>query len=90
MLNYGVKLIDGIDFKGDTLLYGYQPITDALVIGDQDLAMTVRAKGYGIATLANVWVGLFPLTMYIVYCFCTASLESFVGKSSVAENQDDL
>jgi hypothetical protein len=83
-------LIEGIDFNADTLLYGYQPITDLLVFSDHDLAMTDRAKGYGIATVANLWVGLFPLTIYIVYCFCTSDLESFVDLRKSSAASDDL
>lgn len=61
-----------------------------IVFHDSNLAMTVRAQGYGVATAANIWVCLFPLTMLIVYCFCTASLDSFVGKSAANDQEDDL
>ena len=81
MLNYGVKMIDGVDFQGEKLLYGYQPILDLILFSNNQDGKTIREQGYGLATMANIWVGLFPLTIFIVYSFCTASVDSFVNLS---------
>ena len=43
---------------------------------------TIREQSYGLATVANVWVGAFPLTIFIVYCFINADVDSFVSLGS--------
>ena len=58
--------------------------------GDRDRIYTIREQGYGVATVANLWVLLFPITIFLVYCFCTASLDSFVSNDSWGGNGSEL
>ena len=41
------------------------------------------------ATVANVWVVLFPVTLFIVYCFSTADFESLVSPSYVRDDSEE-
>lgn len=47
---------------------------------------TKRDHGFGLATMADLWVLLFPLSVYIMYVFSQATMEHF--ESWVPQNTE--
>lgn len=60
--DFGVKGIDGVDLTDHKLLYGYQPTLDIIMFFDSD-----KVKGIGVSTFPDVWIGLFPVSMGLIY-----------------------
>lgn len=60
--DFGVKAIDGVDLVDNRLLYGYQPTLDVIMFFDSS-----TDKGFGVSSLADIWIGGFPISMGILY-----------------------
>lgn len=72
--DFGVKSVDGIDMTDYKLLYGYQPTLDIIMFFDSP-----PDKGYGVSTFCDVWIGLFPISMYMVYIVILTRAEAEEG-----------
>lgn len=62
--DFGIKSVDGIDLIDHQLLYGFEPTLNSIMF----FAPTKRS-GVGVSTIADLWIGLFPVSMIIIYIY---------------------
>lgn len=85
IFDFGIKAIEGVDLVDHQLLYGFQPTLYIIMFG-QDL----REKGFGISTAADLWIGLFPVSMALVYFYLKAKCDAqyaLYGSNAFVEKQ---
>lgn len=76
VFDYGVRAIENVDLTNTTFLYGYQPSLDALMFFRGD---GFGRHGFGIASVADLWIGAFPLSMLLVYAILQAKAQAEEG-----------
>ena len=62
--DFGIKAVDGIDLIDHQLLYGFEPTLNAIMF-----FTTPKRHGVGVSTIADIWIGLFPISMTIIYIY---------------------
>lgn len=69
--DFGVKAIDGVDLVDRSIIYGYNPTLDIIMFFDGN-----KQSGIGVSTIADVWIGLFPISMFLIYLIFSVKIES--------------
>lgn len=85
LFDFGIKAIDGVDLIDHQLLYGFQPTLYIIMFGGE-----FRNKGFGISTAADLWIGLFPISITLVYCYLKAKCDAqyaLYGSNILVEKQ---
>lgn len=65
--DFGIRAVDGVDLIDRELLYGFEPTLGVIMFGSKQ-----REHGFGISTMADIWIGLFPASMAVVFTYLQA------------------
>ena len=71
--SYGVKVIPGVTFNDPSFIYGYQPGLDLLLFFQQEQFY----KSIGLATLADLWVSVCPISLFLVHYILFAKHQAY-------------